>query len=102
MTVFTNNEHLNHHHRDTLETLFAHPTSHNLKWVDVLSLLVAVGTVEEKSGGDVRVVLGAEVELFNTQHNKDVSIEQIADLRRMFRHAGFVKQPVPVEVTPES
>ena len=102
MTVFANIEHLNHHHRDTLETLFAHPISHNLKWVDVLSLLAAAGTVEAKSGGDVRVVLGAEVELFNSQHNKDVTVEQIADLRRMFRHAGFVTEPVPVEATPES
>ena len=60
MTEFANHEHLSHHHRNTLETLFVHPTSGNLKWVDVLSLLAAVGSVEDKSGGDVRVVLGSK------------------------------------------
>ena len=93
MTEFANHEHLTHHHRDTLETLFVHPTSGNLKWVDVLSLLAAVGSVEDKSGGDVRVVLGSETEVFNVHRNKDLSIDQIADLRRMFRHAGFVTTP---------
>ncbi|MFZ4487407.1 MAG: hypothetical protein ACOYO9_12540 [Candidatus Nanopelagicales bacterium] len=93
MTEFANHEHLSHHHRDTLATLFVHPTSGNLKWVDVLSLLAAVGSCEDKSGGDVRVVLGSETEVFNVHHNKDLTIEQISDLRRMFRHAGFVVAP---------
>ena len=93
MTEFANHEHLSHHHRDTLETLLVHPTSGNLKWVDVLSLLAAVGSVEDKSGGDVRVVLGGETEVFQAHHAKDLTIEKIADLRRMFRHAGFVVSP---------
>jgi hypothetical protein len=31
--------------------------------------------------------------VFNVHHNKDLTIEQISDLRRMFRHAGFVAAP---------
>ena len=39
--------HLNNHHRDTLVSIFQHPTSHNIDWKAVLSLLGAIGTVQE-------------------------------------------------------
>lgn len=84
--------HLNSHHRDTLAQLFAHPTSRNLRWVDVISLLNAVGEAEEKSEGRLRVTVGKETEVFERNHHKDVSIDQIADLRRMMRHFGLVSQ----------
>ena len=35
---------LSNHHRDTLAKIFQHPTSHNIEWPDVVSLLNAVGT----------------------------------------------------------
>ena len=38
-------EHLNNHHRDTLNELFRHPAGHNIEWHSVVSLLDAVGTV---------------------------------------------------------
>ncbi len=36
-------EHLNNHHRDTLLQIFQHPTSHNIEWHAVLSLLAQAG-----------------------------------------------------------
>lgn len=63
MTQFANHEHLSHHHRNTLETLFVHPTSGHL--------------------------------------NKDLTTEQITDLRRKFRHAGFVAETA-VDGQPEA
>lgn len=80
---------LSSHHRDTLTALFAHPTSHNVRWVDVVSLLAAVGEVEEKHDGRFRVSIGSEVQVFDRTHGKDVTMEQITDLRRMLTHAGF-------------
>jgi hypothetical protein len=80
---------MNNHHRDTLAALFAHPTSHNIRWVDVASLVGAVGQVEEKHDGRFRVTLGSEVEVFDRSHSKDVTLEQITDLRRMLTHAGY-------------
>ena len=82
-------ETLNNHHRDTLTALFAHPTSHNIRWVDVVSLIGAVGEIEEKHDGRFRVTLGSEVEVFDRSHSKDVTMEQITDLRRMLTHAGY-------------
>ena len=66
--------HLNNHHRDTLSALFAHPTSHNIRWVDVVSLIGAVGEVEEKHDGRFRVTIGAETEVFDRSHGKDISM----------------------------
>lgn len=81
--------HLNNHHRDTLTALFAHPTSHNIRWVDVISLLGAVGEVEERHDGRFRVTVGAQAEVFDRTHGKDVTVEQVVDLRRMLTQAGF-------------
>ena len=58
-------ESLNNHHRDTLTALFAHPTSHNIRWVDVVSLIEAAGEIEEKHDGRFRVTLGSEIEVFD-------------------------------------
>ena len=53
--------HLNNHHRDTLTALFAHPTSGNIRWVDVVSLIGALGDIEEKHDGRFRVTIGGEM-----------------------------------------
>ena len=44
---------LDAHHRKTVEKLFTHPTSHNIQWHDVLSLLKAVAEVEEAKSPSV-------------------------------------------------
>jgi hypothetical protein len=81
--------HLSSNHRDTLLQIFQHPASHNIEWRAVLSLLEAVGEVEERKEGKVSVALGGEVEVFNRPKHKDVEVEQIVDLRRMLTNAGY-------------
>jgi hypothetical protein len=80
---------LNNHHRDTLTSLFAHPTSHNLRWVDVLSLVSAVGVVEEKHDGRTRLEIAGQVEVFDVHHHKDLSTQEVVDLRHMLTNAGY-------------
>ena len=80
---------LNNHHRDTLTALFAHPTSHNIRWVDVLNLVGAVGQVEEKHDGRTRLEIGGQAEVFDVHHHKDLSTQEVVDLRHMLAHAGF-------------
>jgi hypothetical protein len=48
---------LNNHHRDTLMKIFQHPTSHNIEWRNVVSLLEVVGTIEEHRDGRFQVEL---------------------------------------------
>jgi hypothetical protein len=81
--------HLNNHHRETLGQIFQHPVSHNIQWRAVLSLLEAVASVEEHHDGRFQVTLGAETETFEPPRDKDVDVQQVVDLRRMLKNAGF-------------
>lgn len=80
---------LNNHHRDTLMRIFQHPTSHNIEWRDVASLLEVVGTIEERHDGKFQVSLGAEVEFLDRPKHKDIDVQMVVDLRRMLTAAGY-------------
>ena len=81
--------HLNNHHRDTLQQIFQHPTSHNIEWPAVLSLLEAVGTVEERHDGKYVVHVGDETEVLTRPKHKDIDVQLVVDLRRMLNGAGY-------------
>jgi hypothetical protein len=83
-----NGVHINHHQKDTLDKLLAHPTTHNLHWKEMLHLAEAIGSVEERHDGKVKFSIGGNSEVFDPNH-KDLTMEQIADLRRMIKAAGF-------------
>jgi hypothetical protein len=87
-------EHLNGHQRDTLAHIFRHPSGHNIEWHSVLSLLNAVATVEETHKGHIVVTLGDETETFEPRH-KDIDTEQLANLRRLLKKAGYGPEEVP-------
>ena len=76
-------------HANTVEKIFGHPSSGNVEWRQVLSLLEAVGTVTERHNGRVEVTLGDETEVFDPPKDKDVDAQMIVDLRRMLTGAGF-------------
>jgi hypothetical protein len=80
---------LNNRHRDTLERIFSHPSSGNIEWRQVLSLLEAVGTAIEEPNGKVNVTIGPETEVFHRPGGKDVDQQMIVDLRRMLTNAGL-------------
>ena len=81
--------HLNNHHRDTLQQIFQHPTSHNIEWPAVLSLLEAVGTVEARHDGKYVVHVGDETEVLTRPKHKDIDVQLVVDLRRMLTGAGY-------------
>jgi hypothetical protein len=76
-------------HRDTVEKIFSHPSSGNLEWREVRSLLEAVAETTEEHNGKLKVKLGDETEVFDPPRGKDVDQQMIVDLRRMLRNAGF-------------
>jgi hypothetical protein len=82
-------QHLSNHHRDTLLQVFQHPTSHNIEWQTVLSLLEAVGSVEQRHDGKYLVHVGDETVVFARPRNKDVDVQQVVDLRRILTSAGY-------------
>ena len=80
---------LSNRHRDTIEKIFDRPSSGNVEWREVLSLLETVGDVVEEPNGRYRVMLGGETEVVDRPHGKDVGVQLLVDLRRMLRKAGF-------------
>ena len=87
-------EHLNSHQRDTLAQIFRHPSSHNIEWHAVLSLLNAVADVHETHKGNVQATAGGETETFEPR-GKDIDPEQLANLRRLLKRAGYGPDEVP-------
>ena len=90
-------EHLGNHQRDTLLQVFQHPTSRNINWLDVLSLLDAVGTVEQRHDGKYLVNVGAESEVFARPKHKAIDIQQVIDVRRMLTDAGYAEVVAELE-----
>ena len=81
--------HLNNHHRGTLRQLFEHPVSHNIEWRAVVSLLDAVGSVEEHHDGKVAVTIGSQAAFLDPPAQKDIDTQTVVDLRRMLSAAGY-------------
>jgi hypothetical protein len=82
-------EHLDGRHRDTLRQIFQHPTSHNIEWHAVTSLLEAVGTVAVRPDGKLAVKLGDEQQFLDPPAGKDIDEQMVIDLRRMLTSAGY-------------
>ncbi len=56
-------------HQKTLEKIYKRPTSTNILWSDIESLLKALGAkVTERAGSRVAVVLYGEVRVFHRPH----------------------------------
>jgi hypothetical protein len=81
--------HFSSHHRDTVRKIFSHPTSGNIEWRDVLSLLEYLGTTTEERNGKFKVTVGSDTEVLETPRGKDIDEQMIVDLRRMLRAAGL-------------
>jgi hypothetical protein len=82
-------EHLSNHHRNTLRQIFEHPTSHNIEWRAVISLLEALGTVTQHHDGKLAVTLGAQTEHFDPAGKKDVDAGTVVSLRHLLSVAGY-------------
>jgi hypothetical protein len=89
-------EHLSNHHRDTIAKIFSHPSSGNIEWRQVLSLLHAVGDVTEEHSGKFKVTLGPETEFLEPPRHKDIDVQMIVDLRRMLKQARVTIDDVPI------
>jgi hypothetical protein len=88
MTSTSEPAHLNNHHRNTLRQIFQHPVSHNIEWHAVVSLLEAIGSVEDH-GGMVAVTVRSKTEFFDVPAGKDIDTQTVVDLRRTLSSAGY-------------
>ena len=81
--------HLSGHHRETVSQILQHPVSHNIEWRAVVSLLHGVAQVEETRNGKLLVTLRDETETLEPSKHKCISAQQVVDVRRMLKGAGF-------------
>jgi hypothetical protein len=89
MSTVPGPEHLNSHHRDTLQQIFQEKTNYNVEWHDVVSLLGAVGSVEQQHDDMFLFRIGEETEVLRRPSEKDIDGQQLVDLRRILTSAGY-------------
>lgn len=77
-------------HRKTLERIFARPTSANIKWGEVESLLVNLGAeLSEREGSRVGVRLFGERRVFHRPHpSPNTDKGAIASIRKWLKENG--------------
>ena len=76
-------EHLSGHHRDTLQQIFQEKTNYNVKWHDVVSLLEAVGSIEQQHDDMFLFRIGQEPRLSGvraTRTSTDSNLSTFADI----------------------
>ena len=89
MTSASGPSDLSGHHRSTLRKIFQHPTSHNIEWHDVVSLLESIGSVTPHHDGRVAATVGSGTAFFDVPTHKDVDVSTIVGLRRLLAEAGY-------------
>lgn len=89
MSTVPGPEHLNSHHRDTLQQIFQEKTNYNVEWHDVMSLLEAVGSIEQQHDDMFLLRIGEETEVLRRPSEKDIDGQQLVDLRRILTSAGY-------------
>jgi hypothetical protein len=77
-------------HRKTMEQIFARPTSGNIKWNDIESLLVSLGAeLSEREGSRIGVRLFGERRVFHRPHpSPDTDKGAVASIRKWLEENG--------------
>jgi hypothetical protein len=75
--------------RRTLEAIFRHPLSHGLSWREVVLLINAIGSAEERHNGEFMLSVGQERMPMRRPHNKDLTAPEVMDLRHFLARAGW-------------
>ena len=85
---------LRRRHQATLEAIFRHPTSGNIRWNDVESLLLACGAYfEQRSGSRVRVRLGDFPVVLHRPHpGNEMDKGAVATLREFLTKVGITPE----------
>jgi len=79
--------HLGENHRRTLRQITEQPTSSNVQWHDVLSLLRALGDVTIEHNSKVKVTVGTETMVFSPPRQQAVNEHLLVELRHLLHAA---------------
>ena len=97
MSSLSGPEYLSGHHRDTLLRIFQQDTNYNVEWHDVVSLLEAIGSIEQQHDDLFLFRIGQETEVLRRPSDKDIDGQQLVDLRRLLTSAGYATMAADLE-----
>lgn len=84
---------MSHHHEATLQQIFAHPTSHNIHWRDVVHMFEGLGgTCEETKKDHLKVKLKDHEMTFHVPHAGGHTLQdnhEIAEIRKFLKLCGL-------------
>ena len=80
---------LSTHERRTLDEVFRHPAPHNLEWRDVVRLVSAVGSVEERRNNEFVFTAAAQTLHTRKPHTKDLTQADVTALGHFLTRAGL-------------
>ena len=87
---------MNHRHRKTLHSLFAHPISGNIDFKAVVHVLEELGAeIENKAGNRIGVALNGHKAAF-THVNHDLPKEEVIQIRKFLETCGIDPAAYPV------
>lgn len=82
--------------RRTLEAIFRHPAASNLAWSDAFHLVERLGAAHQEPNGRVLLTIGEQRHVFHQPHGKDLTAEELAQLRKFLEGAGVTPASVDV------
>ena len=97
MSSLSGPEHLSGRHRDTLRQIFQQETNYNVDWHDIVSLLEAIGSIEQRHDDMFLFRIGQESEVLRRPSGKDIDGQQLVDLRRILTSAGYAAMAADLE-----
>ena len=89
--------------RRTLDAIFHHPSSHSLKWNDVVALIKTIGHVHEGRNSEFVLDVCGIHHHWHKPHTKDLTGSEVLGLRHFLIESGWsdaipsqaVKHPIP-------
>jgi HicA toxin of bacterial toxin-antitoxin, len=80
-------------HRKTLSEICKNPVQSNISWIDIESLLIALGAeISEGNGSRIRIELNGERAVFQRpQPQKETNKGAVASMRRFLENAGVIR-----------
>jgi hypothetical protein len=85
--------------RRTLEAIFRHPVPRNLARSDAVHLIERLGTARAEPNGRLLFAIGEHRHAFHQSHDKELTAEEVAQLRKFLEGAGVT--PATVDVVEE-
>ncbi len=94
-TVATNASTVTGGRRRTLESIFRHPSAHNLEWSDVVALIAEIGEVQEKANSEFVFDVAGNRHIMRKPHTKDLTSSEVIGIRHFLAQAGWSPEHSP-------